>query len=60
MDKSLGRKLITEREADSFLGIHIGRGVKSINNAEFHDDIMLLGGASVNNAFIYKHALNQL
>ena len=58
MDETLGRNILKEREEANIHGIRMTRGIKVVNNAQFADDIVLLGGYLVINANIFKQTLD--
>ena len=59
MEESLNRRLEYERRTSNILGMTIARGVRRINNSQFFDDTLLLGGASKTMANIFKMVLDQ-
>jgi hypothetical protein len=46
MADSLSRQLEYERENGNLPGLQMARGVKNLNQYQFVDDTLLLGGAS--------------
>ena len=40
------------------MGLHIARGVKEINHAQFADDTLLLGGVGTSSARKFKKELD--
>ena len=59
MVETLNRRLEQERISKNILGLKIMRGVKRINNSQFADDTLLLGGASHVMAQRFKTVLDQ-
>jgi hypothetical protein len=58
MVEALRRRLDKERLQKTIPGIKITHGVKRINNSQFADDIILLGGASSIIAKIFQKAMD--
>jgi hypothetical protein len=58
MAESLNHKLEVEGVSNSFPGIRIVRGIKSINHSQFVDDTLLLGSASLIIVTIFKSILD--
>lgn len=46
------------QQIQSLLGLRMDHKVKDINHAQFADDTLLLGGASINSARIFKKELD--
>jgi hypothetical protein len=59
MAETLNRRLEQERISKNIPGLKITRGVKRINNSQFVDDTLLLGGASHVMAQRFKTILDQ-
>jgi hypothetical protein len=59
MAETLNRRLEQERITKTIPGLKIARGVKRINNSQFADDTLLLGGASHVMAQRFKIILDQ-
>jgi hypothetical protein len=59
MEESLNRRLEYERRTCNIPGLKIARGVRRINNSQFVDDTLLLGGASQTMANRFKLVLDQ-
>jgi hypothetical protein len=59
MAETLNRRLEQERTTRNISGLKIARGVRRINNSQFVDDTLLLGGASQTMARRFKLVLNQ-
>jgi hypothetical protein len=59
MVESINIKLAYERRTNNFPGLKITRGARRINNSQFVDDTLLLGGASQTMATIFKMVLDQ-
>ena len=57
MADSLSRKLTIRKIVGIILGIKPASGVESINHALFVDDTLLLGGASLRLARIFKEIM---
>ena len=55
---ALSFQLEFSQTQQGLLGLHMVRGVKDINHAQFADDTLLLGGASPNIARRFKHDLD--
>jgi hypothetical protein len=59
MAETLNRRLEQERISKNILVLKITRGVKRVNNSQFVDDTLLLGGASQVMAQRFKNILDQ-
>jgi hypothetical protein len=59
MAETLNRRLEQERSTKTISGLKIARGIKRINNSQFADDTLLLGGASHVMAQRFKIILDQ-
>jgi hypothetical protein len=59
MEESLNIRLEHERATGNIIGLKIERGVRRINNSQFVDDTLLLGGASQIMARYFKLVLDQ-
>jgi hypothetical protein len=59
MAETLNRRLEQERATRNIPGLKIARGVRRINNSQFVDDTLLLGGASQTMARRFKLVLDQ-
>jgi hypothetical protein len=59
MEETLNRRLEQERATGNIPGLKIERGVRIINNSQFSNDTLLLGGASQIMANCFKLVLDQ-
>jgi hypothetical protein len=59
MEETLNRRLDHEKDIGNILGLKIARGLRRINNSQFVDDTLLLGGSSQTMARIFKLVLDQ-
>jgi hypothetical protein len=59
MEESINKRLEHERRSGNIPGLKIARGVRRINNSQFIDDTLFLGGASQTMATRFKLVLDQ-
>jgi hypothetical protein len=59
MEETLKRRLEQERITRNISGLKIARGVRRINNSQFANDTLLLGGASHVMVQIFKTVVHQ-